>query len=130
MDWPDGREPGRSFHRRKVDQVSNARDVPELSAALDLAKVARFPKSDVISLVRRAGVDRLTPTHRGLSLLSLRLRTDLQHSLGQLAHRSYVSSDSLGEAEVVRLQVVSRHHPLRYSPVKIRFLLLSLTGRL
>ena len=115
---------------RQVDQVTNASDVPELPAALDLAEVARFSKSDVISLVRRAGVDRLTPTHCGLAGFSLRLRTDLQHSLGQLAHRSDVSSDSLGEAEVVRLQVVSGNHPLRHSPVKIRFLLLSLTGLL
>ena len=92
--------------------------------------MTRFSKSDVISLVRRAGVDRLTPTHCGLVGFSLRLRTDLQHSLGQLAHRSDVSSDSLGQAEVVRLQVVSGHHPLRYSSVKIRLLLLSLTGLL
>ena len=99
---------------RKVDQVTNASDVPELPAALDLAEVARFSKSDVISLVRRAGVDRLTPTHCGLVGLGLRLRTDLQHSLGQLAHRSDVSSDSLGQTEVVRLEVVPRHHPLRY----------------
>ena len=114
MDGSDGRQPGGGSDRRNVDQVSNPRGVPELSAALDLAEVARFSKSDVISLVCRTGVDRLTPTHCGLGLLGARLRTDLQHSLGQLADRSDVSSDSLGQTEVVRLQVVSRHHSLRH----------------
>ena len=113
MDRSDGREPGGGSDRRNVDQVGNPSGVTELPAALDLAEGARFPKSDVISLASRAGVDRLTPTDCGLGLLSAGLWADLQHSLGQLAHRADVGSDSLGQSEVVRQEVVSGDDSLR-----------------
>ena len=112
MNRSDGREFDWSIEDRKVDQVVHPCGIPVLSAALHLTVRTGLPECDVISLLRRTGVNRLTSADWGLKLV-VGILNNLQNPLGDLTDRSDEGPDPLGQTKVVRLQIVFSDNPLR-----------------
>ena len=92
--------------------------VPKGSTALDLAIGTGLPEGDVIPLLRRTRLHVLTPAHGAVGGGGARGGPRVQGPLLQLRDRADAGPDLLGNAEVIRLNIVHRDDPFLLFRIK------------